>query len=518
MTTTTVITSQSIGTSTNVGEGLFPQQVAIQATTSDYVICMRVTNGAGSYLPKSEIIVRYASSPFNITAAQAVTQLAPASRYVSLKPSDKGSAVVIKNSLFEPILGGYIYLWCEVPSTTVAQTLDVSVVEIADTTAGTTVNQGTAAAVTAGWPIINGEFATDITGTFTNATQATSITTSPSIDGYATILVTINGTYGTATAVFEMSDDGGTTWYATSGVRNDTTGTIEAGYTSLTNVSRAWYISVAGSDAFRVRSTAVTSGTVNVRFSISAAPVGLQSTSQLATGTNSIGSITGIIPGTTATSLGKAEDAASTSADTGVFTLAVRRSAPTTSANADGDYNEMAATKYGSLYTSDQEKYQPTYRAVANITIAAAATDIVILPGNATNTVFVSKVTISGIQTSAGEVNVLLIKRSVANTSGTSASMTAVPLDSTDAVASSLPLSYTANPTPGAAVGTVDQAYIAVSPLATGTVLGIVTFSFGERGKGLRLSGTAQGLAVNLNGATVTGGVFTVVLEWREET
>lgn len=154
------------------------------------------------------------------------------------------------------------------------------------------VTQGTAAAIAGGgWPILNGEFATDTTGTFTNGTQTNSVTTGSSIDGYATVAVSITGTYGTASAVFEMSDDGGTTWYPTSGVRSDSA-TIEAGYTTLTNTSRVWFVSVAGMDSFRVRSTAVASGTVNVRFSISSAPVGLQSTSQLAAGANIIGALT----------------------------------------------------------------------------------------------------------------------------------------------------------------------------------------------------------------------------------
>lgn len=575
------------------------------------------------------------------------------------------------------------------------------------------VTQGTAAAVTAGWPIINGEFPTDTTGTFTNGTQTNSVTTGGSIDGYATILVTVTGTYGTASAVFEMSDDGGTTWYAASGVRSDSA-TIENGYTTISNTTRAWFVSVAGTDAFRLRSTAVASGTVNVRFSISAAPVGLQSTTQIAAGANIIGALTAnqtvnlaqiasvttstglgaadtgtqrvsidtdqvitgaaaqtatvnniipsasgatstdvtgfqsgsiqlnstgtggsyilegsnddttfvtipmfnkvlvtglpitaavtpssstiiytfpidfrrirlriattitggsiaavtdlrhaawtpvvtsvasptaansavtasiaaaqtlatvttvstlsnttaLTPGVAATNLGKAEDAASASGDTGVATWGVRRDVLTAQANATGDYNEMSVTKYGAHYTFDQEKNLPTYRAstaAGGIALVASATDVAILPGNATNTVYVTKIIISGVETTAGQVLVNVIKRSAANTAGSSAAMTAVPLDSADAAASSAPLSYTGNPTPGATVGIVDSSYVPFAPAATGTSLCTYTFNFGERGKGVKLSGTAQGLAVNMNGVTVTGGNAVVTFEWREE-
>lgn len=132
-----------------------------------------------------------------------------------------------------------------------------------------TANQGTAAAVSGGWPVIAGEPA-DTAGTFTNGTQSTAITT-PSIDGYETATITINGTYGTASATFLASDDGGTTYYTLSCARTDSA-VVETGYTSLTNVSRAWFCPIHSFDTIRVQSSAVASGTVNVRISISSPP------------------------------------------------------------------------------------------------------------------------------------------------------------------------------------------------------------------------------------------------------
>lgn len=133
----------------------------------------------------------------------------------------------------------------------------------------TTANQGTPGSVSAGWPFINGEPA-DTTGTFTNGTQSTAITT-PSVDGYETATITINGTYGTATGTFQASDDGGTTYYTLRCARTDSVA-VEAGYTSLTNTNRAWFCPIHSFDTIRVQSSAVASGTVNVRISISASP------------------------------------------------------------------------------------------------------------------------------------------------------------------------------------------------------------------------------------------------------
>lgn len=110
----------------------------------------------------------------------------------------------------------------------------------------------------------------DTTGTFTNATQSTAITAT-NADGYATALVSINGTYGTATGTFQASDDGGATFYTMSCVRSDGSA-VETGYTTLTNTNRQWFCPVSGNDSFRIQSSAVASGTVNARISISAPP------------------------------------------------------------------------------------------------------------------------------------------------------------------------------------------------------------------------------------------------------
>lgn len=133
---------------------------------------------------------------------------------------------------------------------------------------GGTVAQGTAAALAAGWPVLNGEIA-DVAGTFTNATQTTSVTAT-GLDGYGNILISINGTYTGASGVFEGSDDSGTTWYPVDA--SLTTGnSIQSGYTLLTNTNQVWQVNIPGFDSVRIRSTAVATGTVNVRMSASAA-------------------------------------------------------------------------------------------------------------------------------------------------------------------------------------------------------------------------------------------------------
>lgn len=62
--------------------------------------------------------------------------------------------------------------------------------------------------------------------------------------------------------------------------------------------------------------------------------------------------VTRLIPGVTATALGKAEDAAHASGDTGVMALAVRRDAATQLADTDGDYSPLITDASGRLHVN----------------------------------------------------------------------------------------------------------------------------------------------------------------------
>jgi hypothetical protein len=63
--------------------------------------------------------------------------------------------------------------------------------------------------------------------------------------------------------------------------------------------------------------------------------------------------VTSVVPGTGATNLGKAEDAAHSSGDTGVMSLAVRNDDVAALGGADGDYAPLQVNAAGSLYTTD---------------------------------------------------------------------------------------------------------------------------------------------------------------------
>lgn len=103
-------------------------------------------------------------------------------------------------------------------------------------------------------------------------------------------------------------------------------------------------------------------------------------TNALPTGTNSIGKIsditTSVVPGTGATNLGKAEDAAHASGDTGVFALTVRNDNLAITYGADQDYNVLATDKNGRVMVAQKA-------ATGTLTnVAASATSVTVLAAN----------------------------------------------------------------------------------------------------------------------------------------
>jgi hypothetical protein len=170
----------------------------------------------------------------------------------------------------------------------------------------------------------------------------------------------------------------------------------------------------------------------------------------------------------------------------------------------------------GSTFVNNDGR-KKTYSAFATWTPVAG--DICIMPGNATNIVRVHRVEVSMSTTgTAGVEQVQLIKRSTADTGGTSAAMTAVPHDSAFPAGVSIPHNYTVAPTLGTAVGPIRGVqFFDETNAATGANTWLWTFGDGRGGAAaIVLRGAAQQLNVNLAGVIATQTV-TVSYEWTEE-
>lgn len=151
---------------------------------------------------------------------------------------------------------------------------------------------------------------------------------------------------------------------------------------------------------------------------------------------------------------------------------------------------------------------------------AGSATDIACITGSGTKTVRITRVEISGTTTSGSgaSVNLSLIRRSAANTGGTSAAITMALNDTTDAAVTATGVTYTANPASlGATAGTVRAARLEVP--SVGTSGQPLEWEFGIR-PGVRnvvLRGTSQLLCLNFGAATITGPSISGSIEFTEE-
>lgn len=170
----------------------------------------------------------------------------------------------------------------------------------------------------------------------------------------------------------------------------------------------------------------------------------------------------------------------------------------------------------------DNSTMKPTYSASSVFVPPAAATDVCLLNGSATKTVKVRRIILSGASNVVQSDPVAIIKRSTANSGGTTGALTEVPYDSVNSLtnaanaATAVALNYTAVGTVGTAVGTLADPHMQWSNLTTGLGSQLV-ITFGQLGSPVVLRGVAQGLAVNLNTMTYLTPVLSCTFEWTEE-
>lgn len=128
------------------------------------------------------------------------------------------------------------------------------------------------------------------------------------------------------------------------GVQRTTLASDDPAVVALQVIDNA--ISGSGVNVSQINGVAVTMGN-------GAAGTGVQRVTLASDSTGNIATIgTSVTPGTAAANLGKAEDAAHTSADTGVAALAVRRDAPAAGSGTTGDYETLNTNASGALWTS----------------------------------------------------------------------------------------------------------------------------------------------------------------------
>lgn len=158
-----------------------------------------------------------------------------------------------------------------------------------------------------------------------------------------------------------------------------------------------------------------------------------------------------------------------------------------------------------------------SYRAsVTGLATAASATDFFTITGASGKVVTVQRIACSGIASTAGTPDIVLLRRSAANSAGTSTTPTVVKLDTTSPNASAVVRAYTANPTLGALVGNLDVAKLALPLAATGANMQIYVYVNMSGSIPLRVR-SGEVVALNGNAATLAPGAsLDCSIEWTE--
>lgn len=176
----------------------------------------------------------------------------------------------------------------------------------------------------------------------------------------------------------------------------------------------------------------------------------------------------------------------------------------------------MAQDRFGSL-SVDTDGTVPMYTAsIVGLVPAALATDIFTLVGSSTMRVRVQYLRVTATQTTGGAVNVLVVARSTPNTGGTATQPTVVPFDSRSPAGTAVVNAYTANPTTGTLAGAVfsDKMYLQAPAAVT---VGDHLILSAKEIKAPVLNSANESMSLNLNGVTVTGGLFNITIMWTEE-
>jgi hypothetical protein len=159
------------------------------------------------------------------------------------------------------------------------------------------------------------------------------------------------------------------------------------------------------------------------------------------------------------------------------------------------------------------------YAASATFAMPASATDVFTISGSATKLVKIRRLRFYLTATSGSNATLKIIKRTTANSGGTSATPTIVKFDTNCPAATAVARNYTANPTGlGTSAGDLINTGIYVSGGGTVGSDPFELFDFIGAIQPITLRGTAESLCINMNGVTFAGNSARVFVVWTEET
>jgi hypothetical protein len=186
-------------------------------------------------------------------------------------------------------------------------------------------------------------------------------------------------------------------------------------------------------------------------------------------------------------------------------------------------YNAITGSSGDICYSASvtpEDGGKATYTSIlTGFTPVATATDILTIGGSASKVIRIIRLHIWGTATTAGQYPLFVIKRSAANTAGTTATITPTLHDSGNGAAAAAVKNYTVNATGlGASAGTLRLVNLWLTTVTTQQTTHYIE-EFGNRpGQAIVLRSATEFFCLNFNGVAVPAGTsLNIFIEHTEE-
>jgi hypothetical protein len=174
----------------------------------------------------------------------------------------------------------------------------------------------------------------------------------------------------------------------------------------------------------------------------------------------------------------------------------------------------------GLIPMADNDPARAAYGfSVYGMTPVATATDVLTLGGSSTKTIRIRQIVISGVATGAGNIPIVIHRRTTANSGGTSTTPTPGQRDGNDDAATAVVRQYSANAASlGTSIAAIDGGRLGVAATGNASIDRFVAQYGWLNEKSPVLRSATDFLAINLNGATLPSGlVLDIGIWWTEE-
>jgi len=189
--------------------------------------------------------------------------------------------------------------------------------------------------------------------------------------------------------------------------------------------------------------------------------------------------------------------------------------------NVDAEVDSVSRALRVTIYDVNGVAFGPRYTydaATAAFTPGATPQDVFTIQGSNTKLIRVTRIRLTSVQNTAGINSWFLVRRSSANTGGTSTVITVVPRDSTQTAGTATARSYTANPTAGTLVGSIRSTKL-LSPAPASVANDSLIWDFDDiQTNPVVLVNANETIAINFNGAALPAGLsLHCSVTWTEE-